>query len=132
MRERTHVELLGGERSGSDAGRVGLYDSDDLPDRLGGQSQSSADSSDAGGRRSDVGVRSKVEVEHESVGAFDEDALVGHHGLVEEGRSIDDVGLEAGSESLVANDLAFGVVPVLLVSSPLPRPLARLRSTHSK
>lgn len=110
-REGTHVELLGRERSRSDARRVGLDDSNDLSDRFGRQSQASADSSDSSRRRGDVGVRSKVEVEHESVGALDEDALVRRHGLVEKGRSVDDVRREAGRESPVANDLAFSVVP---------------------
>lgn len=109
---KTHVELLRRERSSTDTSSVSLDDTDDLSNSLGRESESSANSSNAGRGRSDEGVSTKVEVEHQGVGAFDEDALLGEEGFVEEGRAVDDVGLETSGELLVAEDLAFSVVPV--------------------
>jgi hypothetical protein len=110
---QTHVELLGRERTSSNASSISLDHTHDLSNRLGGQSQPGANSSNAGRGGSDKGVSSEIEVEHQGVGAFDEDALLGEKGLVEEGWAVDDVGLETRGELLVAEDFTFGVVPVV-------------------
>lgn len=109
-RNGTHVELFGGERTGSNPRRVGLDDTNDVSNSLGWQSKSRADSSDTSGRTGHVGVGTKVEIEHEGIGSFDEDALLLRHCSVEERRSVDDVGSETASEFLVANDFSLRVI----------------------
>lgn len=107
----THVELLGRERTGADAGRVRLDYAVRLSDRTRRQTKTGADTADASRARGDERVRAKVEVEHERVGALDEDALVLREGVVHERDAVDDVRLETLGELLVAEDLAFGVIP---------------------
>lgn len=93
--ERTHVELLGGERTTADTRSVGFDDADDLSDELGGYAESGAYAADGGGGRCDVWVRSEVEVEHEGVGAFDEDFLARGNGFVDVDYAVDHVGAES-------------------------------------
>ena len=107
----THVELLGRERTGTDAGRVGLDHAIRLSDRTGRQSETGADTANTSRARGDERVRAKVEVEHQGVGALDEDALVLREGVVHERDAVDDVRLETLGKLLVAEDLAFGVIP---------------------
>lgn len=110
QKNRTHVELLSRERTRSNPRRIRLDNPNHLSNRPGWQAESRANSSDSGRRTRDEGVRSKIEVEHESVRAFDEDALLLEQSAVEEGGAVDDEGLEASRELLVALDLAFGVI----------------------
>lgn len=97
----TYVELLGGKGSSSNSGRVSLGDTNDLSNLLGRDTESGADTTDGRGGRGDVGVGTKVEVEHERVGTLDQDALVRLERFVHERHSVDDEGLQLLGEDLV-------------------------------
>lgn len=149
----THVELLRGERSTTDASGVRLDDTDRLGDPLGRDTEASADTSDRGRRRCDVRVRSKVEVQHERIGTLDEDLLVLLKRDLEEADAVDDHRAETLGEGLVwakpvsaeqtfrheerarvmylvAGNLALGVI--LEVSVPLEAALDELAELGCK
>jgi hypothetical protein len=92
--------LFGRERSTPDPRRIRLDDPNNLLDNSRWDTQPRTDPSDRGGRGSDVRISPIIEVEHEGVGAFDEDAFVLLDGFVQEGRAVDDVRAEALGEFL--------------------------------
>ena len=88
------VDLLRGEGAGANASAVSLYDTDNILDGLWVEGKPLDGTTKTSARRSDVGICSVVEVEHESIGSLNED---GGGGLVfaNEGKLVDDMGLEA-------------------------------------
>jgi len=98
------VELFGGEGAGADAGGVGLDDADDMSDAGGVQGETLNGTAEAGGRGGDEGVGSVVEVEHERVGTLDQ-SVGGVLVLLEEGKLVDDVGLQDLAEFLLLSAL---------------------------
>lgn len=72
----THIQLLSRERTPTNSRRISLHHTNGLPNLLRRDSQSSADSSDRGRRGGNERVGSVIEIEHESVGSFDEDSLL--------------------------------------------------------
>ena len=90
----TLVEQLGGERPLTHAGGVGLGDADDPVDA--GRSDAGAGTRTAGDRtgRGDVGVGAEVDVQVMGLGPLEEDNLVVVKSLVEQTRSVDDVGAD--------------------------------------
>jgi hypothetical protein len=96
----THVQLFGRERSTPNPRRIRLDDPNNLLDNSRWDTQARTDPSDRGGRRGHVRVSPVIEVEHEGVGAFDEDAFVLLDGFVQEGRAVDDVRAETFGEFL--------------------------------
>lgn len=109
------VELLGGEGTSANSGGVGLDNTVDVSNG-GGDTQTSANTSDSGVGGGDVRIGTKVEIQHQSVGSLDEDSLVGLDGLVHEGDGVDDEGSQIVSELLVSLDLLLDVVVKVTVS----------------
>lgn len=64
------VELLGRERTSSDSSSISLDYSDSFTDRTRRKTETGANSSNAGSRRSDEGIGTEIEIEHEGVGTF--------------------------------------------------------------
>ena len=98
------VGQLGGERPGTDAGRVGLGDPDDAVDVAG--AEAGAGARPAGGRvgRGDVGIGAVVEVEERRLGALEQQVLAGGEGLVQQSDGVGDERCEAGAEVGEAGD----------------------------
>ena len=102
--------LLGGERTFAHTGGVGLDNAKDSADLVGTDAETGANTADGGGGRSHVGIGAEVNVEHGSVGAFDEDLLAlldGHVNLV---HGIADHGKEIGKHGLNLGQFAFEVI----------------------
>ena len=78
----THIELLGGERPSTNARRVRFDDPNDLSDAARRNAEAGADSADARRTARHVRIRAIVDVEHQRVRAFNEDALARHERLV--------------------------------------------------
>ena len=73
----TYIELLSRERSPSDTGRVCLDNADDLSNATGRDTEAGAYPTYGGGAARHVRIRAVVDVEHQRVCAFDEDAFAG-------------------------------------------------------
>lgn len=98
--KRAYVQLLSRERSTSYPRRIGLHNPNRLPNLLRRDPQPRTHTSNSRRRRRDEWVGTEVEVEHERVGAFDEDAFVRCESLVDVGYGVDDVGAEAFCKGL--------------------------------
>ena len=105
---RTYVELLRWEWSTADPRSVRLDDTDGLADHLGWNTQASTHAANGGRRRRDIGVGTEVDVQHQGVGAFDEDLLVFAYGFVDEGNTVDDVGFQTFCKSLCGSGSVWG------------------------
>lgn len=92
MRCTTHVKLLSGKGTTTDTRSVSLGHADNVADGRGRNAETRAHSTDARRATRDKGVRAKVEVQHECIGALDEHALAIRQRLVDERDAIDDVG----------------------------------------
>jgi hypothetical protein len=84
------AEVFGGERTAADTGRVRLDDTDDLLDGERRDTEAGDDTADRGRRGGHEGVRAVVDVEHERVGALDEDALARSQRVVHVRGAVDD------------------------------------------
>ena len=90
-KEGTNVKLLRGERACADTRRVRLDDADRRPNRLRGDAQARTYAADGGRGRGHEGVRAKVDVEHQRVGALDEHLLALAERLVDVHDAVDDI-----------------------------------------
>ena len=86
-----HVQLLRGERPAPHARRVRLDDADRRPNRLRGDAQARAYAADGSRGRGHEGIRAKVDVEHQRVGALDEHLLALAERLVDVHDAVDDI-----------------------------------------
>lgn len=104
------VQLLGRERTGADAGGVGLDDTNGLPDLAGVEVKAGENSTEASVGGGDEGVSAVVDVQHESVGALDEHLNVALDRALNQRNLVNDVGLQALAVLVEALDLVLGVV----------------------
>src|SRR6266404_1864705 len=96
----THIELLGREGPAPDTCRVCLDNSDDLSNTTWRNTEASAHSADACRTAGHVRIRAVVNVEHERVRAFDEDAFASFQRLVYIHNAVDDERVQPFRQSL--------------------------------
>ncbi len=106
---RAHVQLFGGEWPPTYTSRIRLHHANRLPNQFRRDTEAGAHATYRSGRRGDEGVGTEVDVEHEGVGAFDEDLFAGGDGFVDECDAVDDVGLEALCESLCTDEMSVKI-----------------------
>ena len=77
------IEQLGGERTGTDTGTVGLHDAIDLANLVGTNAQTGAGSCTDGVAGSDEGIGTEVHIEHSALSALAENGLASTQGFVD-------------------------------------------------
>lgn len=88
-----YVQLLGRERTTSNTSSICLDDTNGLPNHLGRDSETGADTTDSSRRRGDVWESSKVEVKHERIGTLDQDTFAVRDGFVDVRYRVDHIRL---------------------------------------
>src|SRR5579863_394530 len=73
----THIELLGGERSTTNASGVCLHDADDFSNATWRNPEAGADAADGRRTARHERISPMVDIKHQRVRALDEDALAG-------------------------------------------------------
>lgn len=84
----TYIELFSGERPSTDACGVSFDNANGASNHLGGYTETSANTANRSRRGSDVGVGSKVKVEHQSIGSFHKNFLPRCDGFVDVGDTV--------------------------------------------
>ena len=92
--------MFGGERASSNTCCICFDHADGFDDTLRGNAESSAHPADGGWRRCDVGIRSKIEVKHDCIGALTEDSFVSEEGVLHECHGVNDIIAQLFSISL--------------------------------
>ena len=87
------VEQLGGERTGTDTGAIGLHDAIDLANLVGTDAQSCAGTCTDGIAGGDKGIGTEIDIEHGTLSTLAQDGLAGTQGLVDLVLGIDQVEL---------------------------------------
>src|SRR5271170_3550852 len=95
-----YIELFGGEGASTNTCCIRFDHPDGFDDTLRGNAESSAHSADGSCRRCDEGIRSKIKVKHDCIGALTEDAFVGEEGRLHECHGINDIIAQLFSISL--------------------------------
>ena len=89
---------------------VGLDDTDDVVNLGGVDGKTSDDATETGVAGGDVGVGAVVDIQHESVGALDEDLVAAVLGLLHILNGIDGIGGELDAVLLEAGNLLLDIV----------------------
>lgn len=100
IESNSDIELFSRERTASDTGSVCLDDTDSLANHLGWNAETSANTANGCRRGGDVGEGSKVDIEHECIGTFDQDTFAVGDSFMDVRNRVDDIGLETFSENL--------------------------------
>mmetsp|Transcript_56431 Transcript_56431/g.123318 ORF Transcript_56431/g.123318 Transcript_56431/m.123318 type:complete len:398 (+) Transcript_56431:271-1464(+) len=101
----------------TDSCGVGLHNTDDGVDLLGGDPQPSADSSDSGVGGGDKGVRAEVDVQQCRIRALDQNLVTPRDVLVDEGHGVDDLRPQQLSELSVALNLLLDAANTSLLAA---------------
>lgn len=99
----THIELLSGERPSADTCSVGLDDADGLSNELGRDPKPSANTSDGRGRGSHEWICPEIDIQHQSICAFDKDSFARGDSLVHIDNAIDHIRPQALCKSLASS-----------------------------
>lgn len=86
-----YVELFCGERASTHTCGIRFDDTNSFDDTLRGDAKSTTHSTDGSWRGCDVGIRSKIEVKHDGIGALTEDTLVRDEGTLHECHRINNI-----------------------------------------
>ena len=77
------IEQLGGERTGTDTGTVGLHDTKHFANLVGTDAQTGAGACTDGVTGSDEGIGTEIDIEHGTLSTLAEDGLASTQGLVD-------------------------------------------------
>ena len=96
----THIELLSRERPAPNTGCVCLDNTDNLSNATWRDTEACADPTHGCGAARHVRIRTIVDVEHQRIGAFDEDASASCECLVNVHNAVDDERAQSLRQSL--------------------------------